>query len=123
MLYWCTLCSSFFAMIAPDRDVLHVQFTVPGQPGSQFCYASTAKGHDDGRIMQQFRLHCHAAHMSFEETPDDGTETGPKEWRRIFIGCMSKKKGGCVLQLIRDWGAPLSHIRFYHSKNSPLTKH
>ena len=109
------LCSSFFAMIAPDRDVLHVQFTVPGQPGSQFCYASTAKGHDDGRIMQQFRLHCHAAHMSFEETPDDGTETGPKEWRRIFIGCMSKKKGAAVQQLIRDWGAPLSHIRFYHS--------
>ena len=107
------------ALIAPELDVLHVQFDAPGQPDRRFCYTATAKRHEkSGRgapcATAHLRLQVETVRASFETTPDDGSRKGPNEWKRLFIGCDTSKKGEALVQQLRAWGVKTCHMKFYN---------
>ena len=108
------------ALIALDHNVLHVQFEAPGQPDRRFCYTASAKRHEksgrgapcaDGHL----RLQVEVVRASFESTADDGSPKGPDEWKRLFIGCNTSKKGAALVQQLRKWGVETRHIKFYNA--------
>ena len=112
--------SRFLALAAGDRDVMHLQLTACGQPGSCLVYTSNVKRHngpDSGLTlaMNRLRLHVGAARQTHEQVPDDDSESGPVSWQRVFIAVASKRYGERLVEQLREWGVPLRRILFYHA--------
>ena len=51
---------------------------------------------------------------SFETRPDNGSRKGPNEWKRLFIGCDTSKRGEALVQQLRAWGVKTCHMKFYN---------
>ena len=110
------LASKLLAFATPGRDVLHFQFEAPGQD-NVFSYAFSGDK-ECGAMMalKHFLLDAMHCKKTFEDTADDGTPTGPHEWKRLWVVVSSvKRTQDKLLPLLEKLG--ISH-RFYHGEIS-----
>lgn len=111
------IASKMQALLFPKRDVIHVQLERPAQRNS-FCYTFGTKEHAKaGRgaplALALFKLHALRCKETFEGTPDDGSDTGPTEWKRLWVVAGSKQYAEIVLlPILRQLGVK---FRFYHA--------
>eukprot|EP00966_Prymnesium_polylepis_P318229 7350620-Prymnesium_polylepis.1 len=118
------IASKLLELIAPKRDVHHVQLTPPGQRNA-FCYTFNHREHTKaGRGMplalKSLMLHVNLCKKSFEDHTDDQSEKGPSDWRRLLIAVGTKKLGEeVVLPLLNRMG--VEYI-FYHGNSSEELK-